>query len=79
MRFAVACLGGRSVGRFDEAERLAALLVEPVFPIIDAEPVLHLEIGEMRLLEVFEPGTGHMVYIKVKRHDWTPHSASDIH
>ena len=59
-------------GRFNQAEQLAATLVEPIFQIFDIVTVLDFHVGDVRLRDVFGIGPLTSVNVHVQRHICTP-------
>src|SRR5262245_117615 len=61
-----------AVGRIDEAEDLAFLLVDPVVLVVDAVLVLHLDVGRMGPDHVSRLDSGDVVLVHVCWHAFVP-------
>ena len=72
MGLEMALVGRLGVGRVDQTANRLGLRVEPVLEVFDAEPLLRLEVAEMRLHDVFRGGIGVVMDIHVERHSELP-------
>jgi hypothetical protein len=62
--------GGVRIGRIDEAESLAVILVEPVFEILDAVLALLLEVGGVRLVNLYRGCSLEVMDVHIQGHCW---------
>src|SRR6185295_6215040 len=68
VRLAVDARRGLAVGRIDETEDLAVLLVDPVLLVVDAVVALDLDVGLVGARDGLGRDTGDVVHVHVRRH-----------